>query len=84
MVRIGEKCIRKELDRLMEHLGYGNQPYLVYKHGDIDRVHFHIVSSRIDQAMGKKIKDNFEKEKVQRFIKELEQVYHLSCLKPFP
>ena len=77
MIRVGEKGIRKELDRLMEHLGYGKQPYLVYRHADIDRVHFHIVSTRIDKQSGKKIKNNFEKEKIQKFIKELEQTYQL-------
>jgi hypothetical protein len=47
----------------MKHLGYGNQPYLVYKHADLERVHFHIVSTRIDCETGKKIKDNYEKKK---------------------
>ena len=70
MIRLGEKGIRKELDRLMEHLGYGSQPYLISRHADIDRIHFHIVSTRIDKQSGKKIKDNFEKEKVQKFIKD--------------
>ena len=50
---------------------------MIYRHADIDRVHFHIVSTRIDKRSGKKIKDNFEKEKVQKFIKELEQTYLL-------
>ncbi|MEL7587932.1 MAG: relaxase/mobilization nuclease domain-containing protein [Prolixibacteraceae bacterium] len=77
MIRLGEKGIRTELDNLMKQLGYGNQPYFVYRHADIDRVHFHIVSIRIDKQSGKKIKDNFEKEKVQKFIKELEQAYQL-------
>jgi hypothetical protein len=82
MIRMGEKGIRTELDNLMKQLGYGNQPYLVYRHADIDRVHFHIVSTRIDKQTGKKIKDNFEKEKVQKFIKELEQTYKLTKDEP--
>lgn len=82
MIRMGEKGIRTELDNLMKHLGYGNQPYLIYRHADIDRVHFHIVSTRIDKLTGKKIKDNFEKEKVQKFIKELEQTYQLTNDEP--
>ena len=77
MIRMGEKGIRTELDNLMKQLGYGKQPYLIYRHADIDRVHFHIVSTRIDKQSGKKIKDNFEKEKVQKFIKDLEQTYQL-------
>jgi len=82
MIRMGEKGIRTELDNLMKHLGYGSQPYLVYRHADIDRVHFHIVSTRIDKQSGKKIKDNFEKEKVQKFIKDLEQTYQLKNDEP--
>ena len=26
----------------MERMGYGNQPYIVFKHTDIDRTHIHI------------------------------------------
>ena len=82
MIRFGEKGIRTELDNLMKQLGYGKQPYLIYRHADIDRVHFHIVSTRIDKQTGTKIKDNFEKEKVQKFIKELEQTYQLKNDEP--
>lgn len=78
LVRLGDTGIRNEIGKLMEHLGYGNQPYLVYKHADLERVHFHIVSTRIDCDTGKKIKDSYEKEKTQRFIKELEQKYQLT------
>ena len=78
LVRLGDAGIRTEIDNLMKHLGYGNQPYFVYKHADLERMHFHIVSTRIDCETGKKIKDNYEKEKTQRFIKELEQKYQLT------
>jgi hypothetical protein len=77
LVRLGDSGIRTEIDNLMKHLGYGNQPYFVYKHADLERVHFHIVSTRIDCETGKKIKDSYEKEKTQKFIKELEQKYEL-------
>ena len=33
----------------MQKLGYGDQPYLVYKHTDIDRHHIHIVGLRVDE-----------------------------------
>ena len=78
LLRLGDIGIRTEIDNLMKHLGYGNQPYLVYKHADLERVHFHIVSTRIDCETGKKIKDNYEKEKTQRFIEDLEQKYQLT------
>jgi len=78
LVKLGDTGIRTEINNLMAHLGYGDQPYFVYKHADLDRTHFHIVSTRIDQQTGKKIRDNYEKEKVQRFIKSLDQKYDLS------
>ncbi len=78
MVKLGDAGIRTEIKNLMEHLGYGSQPYFVYKHADLDRIHFHIVSTRIDLENGKKIKDNYEKEKVKRFIQTLEQKYELT------
>lgn len=77
LVRLGDVGIRTEIGNMMKHMGYGNQPYVVYKHADLERVHFHIVSTRIDCDTGKKIKDNYEMEKVQKFIKELEQTYNL-------
>jgi len=76
-LKLGDKIIREEIDKLMQHMGYGGQPYFVYKHKDLDRAHFHIVSSRIDRHTGKKIKDNHERQKVQNFIKELELRHYL-------
>ena len=77
MLKLDDKTIRTEIEKLMEHLGYGNQPYFVYKHKDIERVHYHIVATRIDRETGRKIKDNFEREKVKRFIQQLEQRHEL-------
>lgn len=76
--KLGDDVIRKEITNLLQYLGYGNQPYFVYKHADLERVHFHVVSSRIDKQTGKKIKDNNERKKVQEFIKSLEQKYGLT------
>jgi hypothetical protein len=77
MLKLDDKAVRTEIEKLMEHLGYCKQPYFVYKHKDIERVHYHIVSTRIDCETGRKIKDNFEREKVKRFIQLLEQRHEL-------
>jgi hypothetical protein len=76
--KLGDKTIRHEIGNMMEHLGYALQPYFVYKHQDLERVHFHVVSTRIDRVTGRKIKDNYEKEKLQRFVKSLEEKYQLT------
>ena len=78
LVKLGDKGMRTEIGNLMEHLGYGNQPYFVFKHTDLDRTHFHVVSTRIDKTTFLKIRDDYEKQKTQRFIKFLEQKYDLT------
>jgi relaxase-like protein len=60
----------------LEKMGYGNQPYMVYKHEDIDRHHIHIVSLRVDEK-GKKINDKFEFKRSKDITRELEQKYNL-------
>ena len=60
----------------MEALGYGNQPYIVFKHNDIAREHIHIVSLRID-GEGKKINDKFEKRRSKQITDTLERKYDL-------
>ena len=56
----------------MEALGYGKQPYIVFKHNDIAREHIHIVSLRID-GEGKKINDKFEKRRSKQITDALER-----------
>jgi hypothetical protein len=60
----------------MERMGYGNQPFLVFKHEDIDRHHIHIVSLRIDEN-GKKLDHNFENNRSVQICRELEKKYGL-------
>ena len=60
----------------MEKMGYGDQPFIVYKHEDIERRHIHIVSLRVDED-GKKIDHNFERRRSMDACRELEQKYGL-------
>ena len=60
----------------MEALGYGKQPYIVFKHNDIAREHIHIVSLRVD-SRGKKINDKFEKRRSKQITDALEKKYNL-------
>lgn len=55
----------------MDKMGYGNQPYVVFLHQDIERSHAHIVSLRIDES-GKKISDKFENRRSMAVCRELE------------
>lgn len=76
--KMGDSKIKAETRELLNELGYGNQPYFVYKHEDLDRVHFHVVSTRIDRETGKKISDSNERKKVQQFINSLQNKYKLT------
>lgn len=60
----------------LEKLGYGDQPYLIFKHEDINRHHLHIVTVRVDEN-GRSIdtRNNFYRSK--QITRELEQKYGL-------
>ena len=60
----------------MEKLGYGNQPYMVYKHEDIDRHHLHIVSLNVDEN-GRRLNKDYLFRRSKRITRELEQRYGL-------
>ncbi|RRD92439.1 mobilization protein [Bacteroides heparinolyticus] len=60
----------------IEKMGYGNQPFVVYKHEDIDRHHLHIVTLAVDER-GNKINDGNNFYTSTRILKELEQKYGL-------
>ena len=60
----------------MEALGYGKQPYIVFKHNDIAREHIHIVSLRVD-SKGRKINDKYEGRRSKKITDALEKKYHL-------
>ena len=61
----------------MERMGYGNQPYIVFKHTDIDRTHIHIVSTCVG-IDGKKIPDDYDHPRSMAICRDLETKYHLN------
>lgn len=67
------KQIAKDYMKLM---GYEDQPYVVFKHTDIERTHIHIVSTCVDRN-GKKISDTYEKFRSMDACRTLEQQYNL-------
>ena len=64
---------------LMDHLGYGRQPILVYRHNDVDREHYHVVSVRID-AEGRKIKNLYERRVMKDFLRKVGPRYGISAV----
>lgn len=74
--KLTDKQLSDIASEYMQRLGYGNQPYMVYKHEDIDRHHVHIVSLRIDDR-GQIINNKFEHRRSKDITRDLEQKYGL-------
>lgn len=60
----------------LERLGYADQPYLIYKHEDLDRYHLHIVTTCVKEN-GERMDDSFEHRRSKDITRELEQKYNL-------
>ena len=60
---------------IMDALGYGEQPIILYEHHDIGRKHYHVVSIRTNEE-GRKIRDSFEKERLQRIMARNARKFH--------
>lgn len=74
--RVSDLQFREMAQQYMQEMGYVDQPYVVFKHSDIDREHIHIVSVCIDEE-GKKISDKFEKMRSMQVCRDLEKKYNL-------
>ena len=74
--KLSDETLMQIAREYMEALGYGNQPYIVFKHNDIAREHIHIVSLRVD-SRGQKINDKFEKRRSKQITDALERKYNL-------
>jgi len=64
-------------ENYMQEMGYGEQPYVVFKHTDTERAHIHIVSVCVDEY-GKRISDSFEKVRSMKVCRKLEKQFKLT------
>lgn len=60
----------------MERMGFGDQPYYVFKHRDIDREHIHIVSVRLRDD-GSIISDSQDRPRSKAILQSIERKYGL-------
>ena len=74
--KLSDETLMQIAREYMEALGYGNQPYIVFKHNDIAHEHIHIVSLRVD-SRGQKINDKFEKRRSKKITDALEKRFGL-------
>lgn len=74
--KVDDKDYREMAQQYMQEMGYGNQPYVVFKHTDIDRTHIHIVTTCV-QIDGKKISDRYDHPRSMEACRKLEKQYKL-------
>ena len=74
--KVSDEQFTEMAQEYMERMGYGNQPYIVFKHTDIDRTHIHIVSTCV-AIDGKKIPDDYDHPRSMAICRDLEQKYNL-------
>ena len=60
----------------LDQLGFGEQPYVIYKHEDIDRHHIHIVTINVNEE-GKRLNQDFLFRRSKRITTGLEEKYNL-------
>lgn len=60
----------------LEKLGFGEQPYVIYKHMDIDRHHIHIVTVNVNEQ-GKRLNQDFLFRRSKKITTEMEEKYNL-------
>lgn len=74
--RVSDGQFVKMAQEYMERMGYGNQPYVVFKHTDIERNHIHIVTVCVGLD-GKKLPDSYDHPRSMAICRDLEQTYNL-------
>ena len=78
--KLSDEELRDIAAYYMEKMGYGSQPFIVFKHSDIEREHIHIVSLRVD-SNGRKINDSHEFRRSDKVRKEIKRVWNLNTCK---
>lgn len=74
--KLSDARLTEIAEKYLERLGYGGQPYMIFKHEDIERQHLHLVTTRIRQD-GTPISDSNEKRRSKDIIEALEAEYKL-------
>lgn len=74
--RLTAEQLTEIAEKYMERMGWGEQPYIVFEHNDIDRRHIHIVTVQVRQD-GRKVKDGKRNERSVATTEELEREYGL-------
>ena len=74
--RLTDEKMAEIAGQYMDRMGWGGQPYIVFKHSDIEREHLHIVTVQVGSD-GRKIKDSKRNERSVAITEDLEREYGL-------
>lgn len=69
-----EELVLSYIQEVMDRLGMGAQPYVVYRHRDIERTHYHVVSTRV-QKDGHLVPNHYWRYKLMDINKSLSEKY---------
>ena len=75
--KLPESKLLQIASEYMEKIGFGNQPYLVYKHEDAGHPHIHIVSTTIKHDGSRINTHNIGRNQSEKVRKEIEKNYGL-------
>ncbi|QQU02152.1 conjugal transfer protein MobB [Myroides odoratus] len=75
--KLSDEKLNEIAKQYMDSMNYENQPYIVYKHSDIEREHIHIVTVCTD-LKGKKIDDKYDHLKSMKACREIEKKFNLT------
>lgn len=75
--KLSDDTLNEIAQEYMNSMGYTDQPYIVYKHSDIEREHIHIVTVCTD-LQGKKIDDKYDHLKSMKACREIEKQFNLT------
>lgn len=75
--RLTDDDLREISDFYMQGMGYGDQPYIIFRHRDIEREHLHIVSVTVDRE-GKRIDSFNDRYRSSRLRREIEMRWGLA------
>lgn len=74
--RLSDQDMEVMAREYLEKLGFGEQPWVMYKHEDIDRHHIHIVTVNVNEE-GKRLNQDFLYRRSKKITTELEEKYNL-------
>lgn len=81
--KLNDDMLSMIAEEFLTSMGYELQPYVVYKHNDIDREHIHIVTVCTD-LQGKKIDDKYDYLRSMKACRDLEKKFKLTTVQKTP